>query len=122
MSGERILVDTNILIRMFANEKPVVDFLDGANFHVWFITEIELLATSRITEAQAKSIRSFLDQCLIIGAEREMRRYVIDFRKQSALKLPDCIIAATAAYLNTPLVTGDEGFDKFQDEVALFRL
>ena len=54
MSGERILADTNILIRMFSNEKAVVDFLDGADVHVSFITEIELLATSRITDAQAK--------------------------------------------------------------------
>ena len=122
MSGERILADTNILIRMFADQKPVVDFLDGADIHVSFITEIELLATSRITEPQAKRIRAFLDQCLIIGAEREVRSYAIDFRKQTGLKLPDCIIAATAAYLNIPLVTGDKGFDKLQDEIALFRL
>jgi predicted nucleic acid-binding protein len=122
MSGERILADTNILIRLFSNDGAVVDFLDGADIHVSFITEIELLATSRITRAQAQRIRAFLDQCLIIGAEPEVRRYAIDFRKQTGLKLPDCIIAATAAYLNMPLVTGDKGFDKLQDEVALFRL
>lgn len=122
MSGERILADTNILIRMFSNEKAVVDLLDGADVHVSFITEIELLATSRITDAQAKQIRAFLDQCIIVSAEREVRRFAIDFRKQTGLKLPDCIIAATAAYLNMPLVTGDKDFEKLQDEIALFRL
>lgn len=59
---------------------------------------------------------------IIVGAGREVRRYAIDFRRQKRLKLPDCIIAATAAYLNMPLVTGDKGFDKLQDEIALFRL
>ncbi|MEZ4757945.1 MAG: PIN domain-containing protein [Flavobacteriales bacterium] len=122
MSGERILADTNILIRMFSNEKAVVDLLDGADVHVSFITEIELLATSRITDAQAKQIRAFLDQCIIVSAEREVRRFAIDFRKQTGLKLPDCIIAATAAYLNMPLVTGDKDFEKLQDDIALFRL
>ncbi|MBK6541248.1 MAG: PIN domain-containing protein [Flavobacteriales bacterium] len=122
MSGERILADTNILIRMFSGEKMVVDFLSGADIHVSFITEIELLATSRITDAQARKIRAFLDQCLIIGAEQEVRSYAIDFRKQTGLKLPDCIIAATGAYLNMPLVTGDKHFDKLEDEIALFRL
>ena len=122
MSGERILADTNVLIRMFSNDMVVVDLLDGADIHLSFITEIELLATSRITLSQAKRIRAFLDQCLIIGAEPEVRRYAIDFRKQTGLKLPDCIIAATAAYLNMPLVTGDKGFDKLQDEIALFRI
>ena len=31
MSGERILADSNALIRMFSNEKAVVDFLEGAD-------------------------------------------------------------------------------------------
>lgn len=48
MSGERILADTNALIRMFSGERAVVDLLDGSDIHVSFITEIELLATSRI--------------------------------------------------------------------------
>lgn len=122
MSGERILADTNVLIRLFSAEMPVVDFLSGSDVHVSFITEIELLATSRITAAQAKRIRAFLDECIIIGAEPEVRRYAIDFRKQTGLKLPDCIIAATAAYLNMPLVTGDKHFDRLKDEIALFRL
>ena len=49
MSGERLLADTNVLIRMFAGEDAIVNLLDGADIHVSFITEIELLATSRIT-------------------------------------------------------------------------
>ena len=122
MSGERILADTNILIRMFSGEKAVVDFLSGSDIHVSFITATELLAPSRITAAKAKKIRAFLDQGRIIGAEQELRSYAIDFRKQTGLKLPDCIIAATAAYLNMPLVTGDKHFNKLEDEIALFRL
>jgi predicted nucleic acid-binding protein len=79
-SGERILADTNALIRMFTGEKAVVDFLDGADIHVSFITVIELLATSRITVTQAKGIRAFLDQCRIVGAEPEMRKFAIEYR------------------------------------------
>lgn len=122
MSGERILVDSNVLIRMFSNESAVVDFLAGADIHLSFITEIEVLSASRLTAAESRLIRAFLDQCIIIGAEPEMRRFAIDFRKESGLRLPDCIIAATSAYLNMPLVTGDRDFDKLQDEIALFRL
>jgi predicted nucleic acid-binding protein len=122
MSGERLLADTNVLIRMFDGEEAVVSLLEGADVHVSFITEIEILATSKITLAQVKIIRTFLDQCVIIGADPEVRRYAIDFRKNTALKVPDCIIAATAAYLNLPLVTGDKHFNKLQDEIALFRV
>lgn len=122
MSGERLLADTNALIRMFAGDKPVVELLDGADIYVSFITEIELLATSRITASQTKNIRAFLDQCRIIGAEQDVRRYAIEFRKASGLKLPDCIIGATAAYLNMPLVTGDKEFNRLEREIALFRI
>lgn len=122
MSGERILADTNALIRMFGGEKAVVDFLDGADIHVSFITEIELLATSRITVTQAKGIRAFLDQCRIVGAEPEMRKFAIEYRKKTNLKLPDAIIAATAAYLDLPLVTGDKQFERLKDEIGLFWL
>lgn len=122
MSGERILVDTNALIRMFAGDETVVDLLVGADIYVSFITEIELLATSRITATQAKNIQAFLDQCKIIGAERDVKRYAIEFRKSTGLKLPDCIIAATAAYLNMPLVTGDKEFNRLEKEIALFRI
>lgn len=120
MNGERVLADTNALIRLFAGEKAVVQLLDGADIHLSFITEIELLATTRITAQQARSIRVFLDECRIIGAERDVRNYAIDFRKSAGLKLPDCIIAGTAAYLNMPLVTGDKQFRRLEDEIALF--
>ena len=122
MSGERVLADSNALIRMFDGEQAVIDLLDGADIHVSFITEIEVLATSRITAAQSRNIRAFLDQCIIIGAEPDVHSYAIDFRKASGLKLPDCIIAATAAYLNMPLVTGDKAFDRLETEIALFRI
>ncbi len=122
MSGERLLADTNVLIRMFDGEESVVALLDGADIHVSFITEIEILATTKISVAQAKVIRGFLDQCVIVGAEPEVRRYAIDFRKSTSLKVPDCIIAATSAYLNLPLVTGDKHFNKLQDDIALFRV
>ncbi len=32
------------------------------------------------------------------------------------------MIAATAAYLNMPLVTGDRHFDRLEQEIALFRI
>jgi predicted nucleic acid-binding protein len=122
MSGERLLVDTNILIRMFSGEEAVVEFLVGTDIHVSFITEIELLATSRVSSSQSKQIRAFLDQCLIIGAEKKVRQYTIEMRKQTGLKLPDCLIGATAAYLNMPLVTSDKHFEKLADQISLIRL
>ncbi|HRN37276.1 MAG TPA: hypothetical protein PLV70_12225 [Flavobacteriales bacterium] len=85
MSGERIVADTNALIRMFAGEAAVVNLLVGTDIHVSFITEIELLGTTRITTAQAKKIRAFLDQCRVIGAVKDIRNYTIEFRKSTGL-------------------------------------
>jgi hypothetical protein len=46
----------------------------------------------------------------------------IELRKRHGLKLPDCLIAATAIQLDLPLVTSDRHFDRLKDEVALYRL
>jgi len=40
----------------------------------------------------------------------EIKQKTIQFRKNSKLRLPDAIIAATASYLQMPLLTADKGF------------
>ena len=46
----------------------------------------------------------------------------IDLRKRHGLKVPDCLIAATAIQLDVPLVSSDKHFERLKDEVALYRI
>ena len=43
----------------------------------------------------------------------------INIRKTNNLKLPDAIIAATAHYLNIPLITADKGFKTIDDIISV---
>ena len=45
----------------------------------------------------------------------EIKNIAIEFKQQNAIKTPDAIIAATAKFLQLPLVTSDKGFRKFTD-------
>jgi len=43
----------------------------------------------------------------------------LKFRKEYNLKLPDAIIAATAKYINSSLITADKDFEKIKDSVIV---
>lgn len=43
MAAKPLLVDTNVLIHHWNGDKRTTPLLDGANIHVSFITEIEIL-------------------------------------------------------------------------------
>lgn len=45
----------------------------------------------------------------------EIKDIAIALKQQFAIKTPDAIIAATAKFLQLPLVTSDKGFRKFTD-------
>jgi predicted nucleic acid-binding protein len=46
----------------------------------------------------------------VVNYSDELKAIVIAIRSKKKLKLPDAIIAATAIYHNTPLLTADKGF------------
>ncbi len=51
-----------------------------------------------------------MGNCTIIDINKKIKDNTIKLRKKYKIKLPDCIIAATAEYLNIPLITGDTDF------------
>lgn len=122
MSGERLVVDTSALIHLLDGTPSMVDLLDGVEGHVSFISEIELLSSKRGTAEHAKRKKALLNDLTIIDINQRIKELTIDLRKRHGLKIPDCLIAATAIHLDLPLVTTDMHFDRLKDEVALFRL
>jgi hypothetical protein len=49
-----------------------------------------------------------------------IKEKAIQIRKENPIKLPDCIIAATAEYLQAPLLTNDEHFKKIKPLIHLY--
>lgn len=112
MNGNKYLLDTNIILYILSGNKTLADYLHLKNLYASIISEIELLRYKDLTSAEEKSIKGFLSQFRVIYIDDTIKNEAIFLRKQYGLKIPDCIIAATAISLNMPLLTADKQFKK----------
>lgn len=115
MNGSSILVDTNIAIYLLDGDRSLAEILNGKKLYISFITQLELLGYTGITSEQEQRIKSMLDYCIIIDINNRIKKEVIKIRRNYSSKLPDCIVAATALYLDLPLITSDKGFNKMEE-------
>ncbi len=114
MSGNKWFLDTNIILYLLAGDTTLADLLDGSRIYVSVITEMELLSYRDLSENDRKVIRSFLSECKIIYINHEIKEETVRIRLSFGTKLPDSIIAATAIYLDLPLLTADKDFSKIE--------
>ena len=112
MSGNKYLLDTNIVLHVLGGNQQLIKFLTGVDLFVSVITEIELLAYPSLSQAGLSAINQFLGELEIIGLNNAVKNATIDIRKTSGLKLPDAIIAATAFANGYTLLTSDKAFQR----------
>ncbi len=107
MSGTNFLVDTNILIYLLSGDSKLKDFLQESILHVSFISQIELLAKPQLRGEEEESLIKLLEYCTVHQSTESINDLAIEVRRQSGLKVPDAIIAATSIYLGIPVVSSD---------------
>lgn len=110
MNGNNFLVDTNVVLYLLAGDQTLASLLDQKNLYISFITELELLGYKNYSDTEAAHLQAFIQSVQIIDINNAIKQGVIDFRKHHKIKLPDAIIAATAFYLDLPLLTADSDF------------
>ncbi len=115
MSGDKIFVDTNILVYLFQGDAEIARILDGKDIVISFITEMELLSFPKASKKELKYISSFINHCQVIHINNSIKETAISYRKSYSLKLPDAIVAASADYFNLPLFTADRDFEKIAE-------
>lgn len=115
MSGNKLFLDTNIIIYFLEGDDTLTTFLNGKIPYISFITKLELLGHESITNEQEIRIEAFLSDCIIIGLNPDIEQVVIRIRKKYRVKLPDSIIMATAIYHDIPLITADRDFEKVEE-------
>ena len=71
-----------------------------------FITRIEVLSHP-ISEGEELVVREFLDSLPTIYPDETLLDKCVEIRRKKHLKIPDCIIAATALINSLVLVTRD---------------
>jgi len=109
--GLKYLWDTNIVIYYLQNQFPLPaeKFIDSIvnNFQptISIVTEIELLCWKMASETDNLLIKKFIANSTVYELSNEIKLKTIEIRKQSGLKLPDAIIAATALTQNLNLIS-----------------
>lgn len=108
------LPDTNILIYALANKAPFAQYLrewvENKTLVLSAIVVAEFL--SKATTSEEKMFAALLDQFGSLPVDTTIARIAASYRKSFEksvyrLKLPDCLIAATAKFYNATLVTFD---------------
>ena len=110
MNGIRILCDTNPIIYLLDGNKDIARLLDHKQIYLSVITELELFGKSNLSESDNKIIEVLLDVCFVIDINQEIKQIYREIKQNHIIKLPDAIIAATAIYLDIPLMTFDKDF------------
>lgn len=115
MSGNRLFIDTNILLYFLKGHPEVVDLISDKELVVSVITEIELLSFPLLTAENNQQIKNLLNDCTILDLSQEIKELTIELRKKYKIKLPDSIIAASAYSSKAPLLTSDKEFRKIEE-------
>ncbi len=112
MTGNSLVVDTNILIYQLGGDKTIEGVLEGKNVFLSFISKIELLSFQKHKQKEEDVPEQILDYSTIVHSNDSIVELTVQFRKKYHLKTPDAIILVTAAYLNLPFFTADQDLFK----------
>ena len=123
MSGKLFLLDTNIVIALFADEYDVVNNISRAeSVFIPAIVIGELFYGAELSTHREKNIRKleeFSSACRILNCDYETAKFyaqVKSFLKKSGNPVPenDVWIAGLAIQCELPLVTRDRHFDNIK--------
>lgn len=114
MSGISIVSDTNPLIYLLDGQEAAFEFLDGKQIWISAITELELYGKKGLGTEEKSEIDKLISFCFVTDLNAEIKNITKDILQQAHVKLPDAIIAATALYLDLPLLSSDEDFNKIE--------
>lgn len=114
MNGNSIFIDTNIILYLLNGDDTIAELLRSKDIYVSVISELELLSYQGIKQRETTIIEDFLSHCIIVDLNPGIKKNTITLKRKHRIKLPDAIIAASAQYVNIPLLSADKGFDKIE--------
>ncbi len=115
MSGDSFVLDTNIVLYLLNGDKTLCHILDQKVLYISFITEIELLGYHKISKKERLEVKQFIDDCIVIDMNSEIKKQAIEIRNQYNPKIGDCLIAAASIYSGLPFIRSDKGFSKIKE-------
>jgi len=102
--------DTNVIIYYLKGDekasRAIEEILnDNPSIYISTITEVELFGFPKITEIEAYQIEKILETVSIIPLDSKIARMAARIRQLYKLKTADSVIAATALFTSSILVT-----------------
>lgn len=114
MSGIDFLADTNILLYILEGNQRVQPFVKNT-LAISVVSEIEMLGWYKINNREISIINGLLKNCFIIELLPSIKDIAIKIKQKRKIKLSDSIVAATAIYLDVPLLTADKSITKIRE-------
>ena len=111
----QVVFDTNILVYFFDGNTDAASLLETEEYFLSAISYVEILSNLKSSPEKKTSIKNFLTSTTIIQTTPGICDKATKFRLSYEKKLPDVIIAATAHYLEYPLITVDAAFFKIKE-------
>ncbi len=108
------ITDTNFLIYLHEGNQIIKPFLEY-NFGISFISEVELLSFSGITESEEIKLKQLINDSFKIEWDEKIKDQTIQLKRKYSIKLPDAIIASTSLVYEIPLISADKGFSKIEE-------
>ncbi|MDR1179596.1 MAG: type II toxin-antitoxin system VapC family toxin [Spirochaetales bacterium] len=115
MNGTKIVFDTCAGIKLLDGKYDLAslgDDIDQAQQFTSVIVRMEMLAKPGITPDEERKIREFLADMVVAPLDNSVEKIAVEIRRTTTIKLPDCIVAATAIALDAILLTDDQGLKK----------
>ena len=119
MSGDSLLLDTNIVILTLGGHAVLADHIEGKKLFLSFISQLEALGYPAGDEAGEAVVGAFVKRCSVVGLEEMVNNETVRLRRSHRLKLPDAIIAATAIASDVPPLTADKGSLRSKNELVV---
>ncbi len=73
MNGNKLFLDTNILLYLLHGDETLTHSLDNKQFYISFVTELELLSYSNLKKSEEKLINELLSECVVIDVNSEIK-------------------------------------------------
>jgi predicted nucleic acid-binding protein len=115
MNGNKYLLDTNVILFIVSGDKAISNYLHLKDIYISVITEIELFGFQKLAQREEKEIKNLIAEFRLVQLDEAVKNEAILLRRTYSLKLPDCIIAATAITWNLTLITADKQFRQIRN-------
>ncbi|UNU74231.1 PIN domain-containing protein [Moraxella nasovis] len=123
MNGIKYLLDTCFIIEFYNGNKQVLDIIQAKQIELTEcvispINRMEVLGFSQLSKDDENNLNWLLDSLKSLPINRAIENKAIDLRQRHKIKLPDCIVLATALNYQIQLLSLDDGLmNKYYKEL-----